>query len=153
MYNTIVTHTEKNMAKSTRRKVTRTGAYRKKKKKVVVLSEQEIAKRRAEDRALGEQLSRQKQYTVIAAGTPPYDLEGEDLDSIKEWVKKLQTTKVNHTVQSCQFWVKYFFDPFQQKEQWIAVRKLILDNHEELGLTNLPPAKYTGPAKVENQGW
>ena len=137
-----------------RRKITRTGAKpSRKKKKIVVLSEQEIAKRRAEDRALGEQLSRQKQYTVIAAGIPPYDLEGDDLDSVKQWVAKLQKTKINHTVQSTQFWVKYFYDPFQQREQWLSVRKLILDNHESLGLPNLPPAKYTGEKKVQNQGW
>ena len=136
-----------------RRKVTRTGAKPKKKTKKIVLTDEQIAKRRAEDLALGEQLSRVKQYTVVAAGLPPYDLEGDSLEDVSTWVGKLRTTKVNHTVQSCQFWVKYFFDPFKQKEQWVAVRKLILDNHEELGLPNLPPAKYTGDKKIENQGW
>ena len=136
-----------------RRKVTRTGAKPKKKTKKIVLTDEQIAKRRAEDEALGEQLSRVKQYTVIAAGLPPYDLEGDTLEDVSSWVSKLRTTKTNHTVQSCQFWVKYFFDPFNQKEQWKSVRKLILDNHEELGLPNLPPAKYTGETKIENQGW
>jgi len=136
-----------------RRKVTRTGAKPKKKTKKIVLTDEQIAKRRAEDIALGEQLSRVKQYTVIAAGLPPYDLEGDTLEDVSSWVGKLRTTKTCHTVQSCQFWVKYFFDPFNQKEQWKAVRKLILDNHEELGLPNLPPVKYAGETKIENQGW
>ena len=135
-----------------RRKVTRTGAHRKKTKKVV-LTDQQIAKRRAEDAALGEQLKKVTQYIVIAAGTPPHDLEGDDLESVKEWVSKLKSTGVKHTVQSCQFWVKYYFNPFDQKEQWKAVRKLIVDNHETLGLPNLPPVKYKGETKVENQGW
>ena len=136
-----------------RRKITRTGAKPKKKTKKIVLTDEQIAKRRAEDIALGEQLSRVKQYTVVAAGLPPYDLEGDTLEDVSAWVGKLRTTKVNHTVQSCQFWVKYFFDPFEQKDQWVAVRKLILDNHETLGLPNLPPAKYTGETKIQNQGW
>lgn len=136
-----------------RRKITRTGAKPKKKTKKIVLTDEQIAKRRAEDQALGEQLSRVKQYTVVAAGLPPYDLEGDTLEDVSAWVGKLRTTKVNHTVQSCQFWVKYFFDPFEQKDQWVAVRKLILDNHETLGLPNLPPAKYTGETKIQNQGW
>ena len=135
-----------------RRKVTKTGAHKKKTKKIV-LTDQQIAKRRADDAALGEQLSRVKQYTVIAAGLPPHDLEGDALEDVSNWVGKLRTTKTNHTVQSCQFWVKYFFDPFDQKEQWLAVRKLIVDNHETLGLPNLPPVKYKGETKVENQGW
>lgn len=136
-----------------RRKVTRTGAKPKKKTKKIVLTDEQIAKRRAEDEALGEQLAKVKQYTVIAAGLPPYDLEGDTLEDISSWVKNLKTTDTNHTVQSCQFWVKYFFNPFDQKEQWKAVRKLIVDNHEVLGLPNLPPAKYKGETKVENQGW
>ena len=136
-----------------RRKVTRTGAKPKKKTKKIVLTDEQIAKRRAEDKVLGGQLSKVKQYTVIAAGLPPYDLEGDTLEDIKKWIDKLNTTKVNHTVQSIQFWVKYFYDPFQQKEQWKAVRKLILDNHESLGIPNIPPAKYTGPTKIQNQGW
>jgi hypothetical protein len=140
------------MARMARRKVTRTGAHKKKTKKIV-LTDQEIAKRRAEDKALGEQLSRVKQYTVIAAGEPPHDLEGDTIEDVAEWIGKLKETKVNHTVQSCQFWVKYFFNPFDQKEQWKAVRKLIIDNHETLGLPNLPPVKYKDETKVENQGW
>ena len=140
------------MARMARRKVTRTGAHKKKTKKIV-LTDQEIAKRRAEDKALGEQLSRVKQYTVIAAGEPPHDLEGDTTEDVAEWIGKLKETKVNHTVQSCQFWVKYFFNPFDQKEQWLAVRKLIVDNHETLGLPNLPPVKYKDETKVEKQGW
>jgi len=136
-----------------RRKVTRTGAKPKKKTKKIVLTDEQIAKRRAEDIALGEQLSKVKQYIVIAAGLPPYELEGDTLEDVSNWVGKLRTTKTNHTVQSCQFWVKYFFDPFKQREQWKSVRKLILDNHEELGLPNLPPVKYTGETKIQNQGW
>ena len=135
-----------------RRKVTKTGAFKKKIKKIE-LTDLQIAKQRAEDQALGEQLSKIKQYTVIAAGEPPHDLEGDTLEDVAEWVSKLKKTKVNHTVQSCQFWVKYFFNPFDQKAQWKAVRALIVDNHEALGLPNLPPVKYTGEAKLENQGW
>ena len=135
-----------------RRKVTRTGTHRKKTKKVV-LTDQQIAKRRAEDAALGEQLSKQKQYIVIAAGTPPYDLEGDDLESVKEWVGKLKTTKVNHTVQSVQFWVKYYYDPFLEKDMWRHVRQIIEDNCGVLGLPNLPRQKLKGETKVENQGW
>ena len=142
------------MARTTRRKVTRTGAYRKKKKKVVVLSEQEIAKRRAQDKALGEQLSKQKQYIVVAAGTPPHDLEGDDLPAIQEWVNKLKSTGVNHSVQSVQFWVKYFYDPFLEKDMWRHVRQLIEDNHETLGLPNLPRPKFkVEEAQIVNQGW
>tara|TARA_Y100000593_G_scaffold25286_1_gene50572 strand:- start:545 stop:967 length:423 start_codon:yes stop_codon:yes gene_type:complete len=140
------------MARMARRKVTRTGAHKKKTKKVV-LTDQQIAKRRAEDRALGEQLSRQKQYIVIAAGAPPHDLEGDDLDSIKEWVDKLKSAGVNHTVQSVQFWVKYYYDPFLEKDMWRHVRQIIEDNHEVLGIPNLPRPKFKGEAKVENQGW
>ena len=135
-----------------RRKVTKTGAFKKKTKKIE-LTDLQVAKRRAEDVALGERLSNIKQYTVIAAGEPPHDLEGDTLEDVSQWVGKLKKTKVNHTVQSCQFWVKYFFSPFDQKEQWKAVRKLIVDNCETLGIPNLPPVKYEGEAKIENQGW
>jgi hypothetical protein len=125
-----------------RRKVTRTGAKPTRKVKKIVLTDEEKEKRRAADIALGAQLSKIKQYTVVAAGTPPYDLEGDTLEDVSTWVGKLRNTKVNHTVQSCQFWVKYFFCPFDQKEQWKSVRSLIEENHEALGLPNIPRAKF-----------
>jgi hypothetical protein len=142
------------MARMARRKVTKTGAHKKKVKKVV-LTDQQIAKRKAEDVALAEQLSKVKNYVVIAAGEPPHDLEGDDLESITEWVNKLKSTATNHTVQSIQFWVKYYYDPFEQKEQWRAVRKTIEDNCVILGIPNLPRQKLKpeSETKVENQGW
>jgi len=140
------------MAKMARRKVTKTGAHRKKTKKVV-LTDQQIAKRKAEDAALGEQLQKVKSYVVIAAGAPPHDLEGDDLESITGWVSKLKKTGVNHTVQSCQFWVKYYYDPFQQREQWRAVREMIEQNHVMLDIPNLPRLKLPKVEEVVNQGW
>jgi len=125
-----------------RRKVTRTGAKPTRKVKKIILTDEEKDKRRAADIALGAQLSKIKQYTVVAAGTPPYDLEGDTLEDVSTWVGKLRNTKVNHTVQSCQFWVKYFFCPFDQKDQWKSVRGLIEENHEMLGLPNIPRAKF-----------
>ena len=134
-----------------RRKVTRTGAKPSKKRKVITLTDEEKAKRRAEDEALARQLRNVKNWIVAPAGAPPHDLEGDDLDSVAEWVSKLKANDGGHTVQSCQYWVKYFFDPFQQKEQWKAVRKLIEDNHETFGIPNLPRPTYT-PSKEDNKG-
>lgn len=125
-----------------RRKVTRTGAKPTRKIKKIVLTDEQKEKRKAADIALGAQLSKVKQYTVVPAGLPPHDLEGDDIESISEWVGKLRNSKTNHTVQSCQFWVKYFFCPFDQKEQWKAVRQLIEDNHQSLGIPNIPRAKF-----------
>lgn len=125
-----------------RRKVTRTGAKPTHKVKKIVLTDEQKDNRRAADIALGAQLSKIKQYTVVPAGLPPYDLEGDDIESISEWVGKLRNSKTNHTVQSCQFWVKYFFCPFEQKDQWKSVRGLIEENHEMLGLPNIPRAKF-----------
>jgi hypothetical protein len=131
-----------------RRKVTRTGAKPTHKIKKIVLTDEQKDKRRAADIALGAQLSKVKQYTVVPAGLPPHDLEGDDMESISTWVSKLRNSKTNHTVQSCQFWVKYFFCPFDQKDQWKSVRGLIEDNHEMLGLPNIPRAKFD-PSKVD----
>ena len=138
-----------------RRKVTRTGAKPKKKRKVIVLSDEEKAKRRAEDEALARQLRNVKNWIVAPSGAPPYELEGDDLDSVAEWVSKLKANDAGHTGQSCQYWVKYFFDPFQQKDQWKAVRKIIEDNHETFGIPNLPRPTYT-PSKEDTKdriGW
>ena len=134
-----------------RRKVTRTGAKPTRKQRKVILSDEEKAKRRAEDEALAKQLRNVKSYIIAPAGTPPSDLEGDDLESVRDWVNKIKSTD-NHSVQSCQYWVKYFYDPFQQKEQWKAVRALIKENHQEFGIPDIPPpnVKYE---KVENQGW
>tara|TARA_R110002153_G_scaffold270761_1_gene437417 strand:- start:736 stop:1188 length:453 start_codon:yes stop_codon:yes gene_type:complete len=149
---------EISMAKA-KRKITRTGALPTKKEKTVTFAgdaEKKIEKekQREKDVALGAELSKIKQYTVTPAGRPPHDLEGDDMESITDWVTKLKTTRrINHTVQSCQFWVKYFFCPFDQKEQWNAVRAKIKDNHEILGLPNFQRQKYTGPTEIENQGW
>ncbi len=134
-----------------RRKVVRTGAKPTRKTKKIILTDQEKAKRRAEDEALAKQLRNVKSYIIAPAGTPPYDLEGDDLESVRDWVNKIKSTD-NHSVQSCQYWVKYFYDPFQQKEQWKAVRALIKANHQEFGIPDIPPpnVKYE---KVKNQGW
>ena len=123
-----------------RRKVTRTGAKpRKRERKVVELTDEQKARRRAADEQLARQLRSRVSHTIIPAGTPPYDLEGDDLESITDWVGKIKTTG-NHTVQSCQYWVKYFYDPSDrdQKPQWLDVRKKILDNHKDLGIPNIP---------------
>lgn len=138
-----------------RRKVTRTGAKPTKKIKKIVLTEQEKAKRKAEDEALARQLRNVKNWIVAPAGAPTYDLEGDDYDSVSTWVSKLKNNDPAHTVQSCQYWVKYFFDPFQQKEQWRAVRQMIEDNHEKFGIPNLPKPEYkiTKEDKRTRIGW
>ena len=124
-----------------RRKVVRTGAKpRKRERKVVELTEQQRAKRRAEDELLAQKLRNRVSHIIIPAGTPPFDLEGDDLESIGDWVAKIKGTG-HHTVQSCQWWVKYFYDPFDQKHQWLDVRKKILDNHQEFGIPNVPYGK------------
>ena len=126
-----------------RRKVTRTGAKPRKRerkvRKVVELTDQERVKRRAEDELLAHRLRNRVSHIIIPAGAPPYDLEGDDLESIGSWVSNIKKTGA-HTVQSCQYWVKYFYDPSDrdQKPQWLDVRKKILDNHKELGIPNLP---------------
>ena len=124
-----------------RRKVTRTGAKPRKRerrvRKVVEPTDAERAKRRAADELLAQRLRNRVSHIIVPAGVPPYDLEGDDLESISTWVANLKKTGA-HTVQSCQFWVKYFYDPFQQKQQWLDVRKVILDNHKDFGIPNLP---------------
>ena len=63
-----------------RRKITRTGAKPTKKRKVITLTDEEKAKRRAEDEALARQLRSVKNWIVAPAGAPPYDLEGDDYE-------------------------------------------------------------------------
>tara|TARA_Y100000287_G_C14212901_1_gene351874 strand:+ start:733 stop:1164 length:432 start_codon:yes stop_codon:yes gene_type:complete len=138
-----------------RRKITRTGAKPTKKRKVITLTDEEKAKRRAEDEALAKQLRSVKNWIVAPAGAPPHELEGDDYESVADWVKKLKNNDSGHTVQSCQYWVKYFFDPFQQKDQWKAVRGIIEEHHETFGIPNLPRATYT-PTKEDKKnriGW
>ena len=126
-----------------RRKVTRTGAKPRKRQrkitKTVELTEAQRARQKAADELLAQRLRNRVSHTIIPAGTPPYDLEGDDLESIGGWISKLKKTE-NHTVQSCQYWVKYFYDPSDrdQKPQWLDVRKKILDNHKEFGIPNIP---------------
>ena len=137
-----------------RRKVTRTGAKPTRKQRKVILSDEEKAKRRAEDERLAQQLRNVTSYITTPAGTPPYGLEGDDYESVKDWVSKIKTTG-NHSVQSCQYWVKYFYDPFQQKDQWKSVRAMILENHEDFGIPNFPMPKYD-PKNVDRSkmiGW
>ena len=136
-----------------RRKVTRTGAKPTKRQKKITLSDEQIEKQREADAELAKELSKIKHYTVVPAGLPPYDLEGDDYDSIFNWVQQIKSTG-NHSVQSCQFWVKYFYDPFQQKDQWRAVRQVILDNHEKFGIPNIEYDKT--PSKIDRSkmiGW
>ena len=128
-----------------RRKVTRTGAKpRKRQRKVVELTDEQRARQRAQDELLAQRLRNRVSHTIIPAGAPPYDLEGDDLESIQDWVSKIKKTG-NHTVQSCQYWVKYFYDPSDrdQKPQWLDVRKKILDNHKDFGIPNLPYNKLS----------
>ena len=123
-----------------RRKITRTGAKpRKRQRKVVELTDEQRARQRAQDELMAQRLRNRVSHTIIPAGAPPYDLEGDDIESIGDWVSKIKKTG-NHTVQSCQYWVKYFYDPsnLDQKPQWLDVRKKILDNHKEFGIPNLP---------------
>ena len=137
-----------------RRKVTRTGAKPTRKTKKIILTDEQKAKRRAEDEALAKQLRNVKNWIVAPAGKPTFDLEGDDYDSVSDWVSKLKSNDA-HTVQSCQYWVKYFYDPFQQRDQWLAVRKLIEDNHEAFGIPNLPKPKFT-PTEEDKKtkiGW
>ena len=132
-----------------RRKVTRTGTHRKKQKKIV-LTDAQRAKRKEEDARMAQELKGVPHYITTPAGSPPYDLEGEDLDSIREWVTKLKTTG-QHTVQSCQYWVRYFYDPFLEKEKYRAVRNLLEENHQDLGLAHFPIPKFVGekPKKMK----
>ena len=132
-----------------RRKVTRTGAKPTRKQRKIVLTDEQKAKRRAEDEALAKQLKNITSYITTPAGTPPYDLEGDDLESIRDWVSKIKTTG-NHSVQSCQFWVKYFYDQFDQRDQWRAVRKVILDNHKDFGIPHFPMPKFD-PKSVDKK--
>lgn len=137
-----------------RRKVTRTGAKPTRKQRKVILSDEEKAKRRAEDEALARQLKNVVSYITTPAGLPPYDLEGDDYESIRNWVGQIKTTG-NHSVQSCQFWVKYFYDPFEQKEQWRAVRAIIKERCQDLGIPDFPPPKFDA-SKVDKKkmiGW
>ena len=134
-----------------RRKVTRTGAKPTRKQRKIILSDEEKAKRRAEDEALAKQLRNVTSYIVTPAGTPPYDLEGDDVESIRDWVEKIKTTG-HHSVQSCQYWVKYFYDPFKQKEQWRSVRNTIEENFKEFGLPNFPPPKFDPNKKIDKKG-
>ena len=122
-----------------RRKITRTGAKPTKKRKVITLTDEEKAKRRAEDELLAQRLRNRVSHIIIPAGVPPYDLEGDDVEAIGDWVSKIKGTG-HHTVQSCQYWVKYFYDPSDrdQKPQWLDVRKKILDNHKDFGIPNIP---------------
>jgi hypothetical protein len=120
-----------------RRKITKTGAQpRKRERKVVELTDAQIEKKRREDEALAKQLSSVVHHIIAPAGIPPYDLEGDDLESIKAWVEQIKKTGP-HTVQSCQYWVKYFYDFATQKQQWQDVRQKILDNHLEWKLPNI----------------
>ena len=137
-----------------RRKITRTGAKPSKKIKKVILTEQEKAKRRADDEVLARQLRNVRNWIIAPAGKPPYDLEGDDYDSIKSWIAKIKNTG-DHTVQSCQYWVKYFYDPFQQKEQWLKVRNTIEKHCETFGIPNLPKPvfKASKEDKKNRIGW
>jgi hypothetical protein len=131
-----------------RRKITKTGAQpRKRERKIKLSSESSIEnedKKLAQDQALARQLSKVIHYTVTPAGIPPYDLEGDDLESIKDWVLKIKSTG-NHTVQSCQYWVRYFYDPSSQKEKWKQVREVIEKNHKLFDLPNLPFEREATP--------
>ena len=114
-----------------------------------VLSEEQKQKKREEDARLAQSLKNVTHYITTPAGLPPYDLEGEDYESVRDWVSKIKTTG-NHTVQSCQFWVKYFYDPFQEKEKWRAVRNLIEERHSDLSLPHFPYKKieYKKPEQI-----
>ena len=154
MYDTLEPITHGVYIMGVRRKVTRTGAKPTRKTKKIILSDEEKAKRRAEDEATARKLRNVVNYITTPAGLPPYDLEGDDYDSVKAWVSKIKTTG-NHSVQSCQYWVKYFYDPFQQKDQWKAVRAMILEKYEDLGIPNFPIPKWD-PKSVDKSkmiGW
>ena len=137
-----------------RRKVTKTGAKPTRKQRKIVLTDEEKAKRRAEDERLAEQLKNITSYITTPAGLPPYELEGDDYESIRDWVAQIKTTG-NHSVQSCQFWVKYFYDPFEQKEQWRAVRNVIQERHKDLGIPHFPykPFDKSTVDKKKLIGW
>lgn len=138
-----------------RRKVTRTGAKPRKRqrrvRKVVELTDEQKHRQRAQDEALAQRLRNRVHHIIAPAGLPSHDLEGDDLESISTWVASLKKTGA-HTVQSCQFWVKYFYDPFEQKQQWLDVRKKILDNHQDFGIPNLPYGSYKEDNSEESEG-
>ena len=138
-----------------RRKVTRTGAKPRKRqrrvRKTAELTEVQLARRRAQDELMAQRLRNRVQHIIIPAGVPPYDLEGDDLESIGQWIEKLKKTG-HHTVQSCQWWVKYFYNQFDQKEQWKDVRRKILDNHKEFGIPNIPANYEKSDNSEESEG-
>lgn len=121
-----------------RRKLTQTGAKPSRKTRKVILTDEQKAKRKEEDQKLAESLKNVTSYIIAPAGKPPYDLEGTDMQSIEDWVSKIKGTG-NHTVQSCQYWVRYFYDMSNPdtKKQYKEVCAKILINHTELGIPNM----------------
>ena len=72
-----------------RRKVTRTGAKpRKKERKIVELTDEQKARQRAKDELLAQKLRNRVSHIIIPAGTPPFDLEGDDLEAIGDWLQR-----------------------------------------------------------------
>ena len=79
MYDTFEHNTHGVYIMGVRRKVTRTGAKPTRKQRKIILSDEEKAKRRAEDEALAKQLRNVVSYITTPAGIPTYDLEGDDI--------------------------------------------------------------------------
>lgn len=137
-----------------KRKITRTGAKPTRKQRKIILSDEEKLNRKEEDQKLAEELKNITSYIIAPAGKPPYDLEGTDIDSVRDWVLKIRTTG-NHSVQSCTYWVRYFYDINFQKEEYKAVAKIIRDNKEEFGLPDFPYSKKLNyeETKAKVIGW
>lgn len=137
-----------------RRKVAKTGAQPRKRERKIKLKVEETSedseKKLAQDQELSRQLSKIIQYTVIPAGVPPYDLEGDDIVSIKDWIQQIKSTG-NHTVQSCQYWVSYFYDPSSQRDKWKTIRKIIEDNQKDFGLLSIPFSKEIASVKKKDK--
>lgn len=123
-----------------RRKLTRTGAKPSKRTRKVILSDEQKAKRKQDDQALADKLNNITSWIVAPAGKPPYDLEGNDYDSVRDWVLKIRQLG-NHTVQSCTYWVRYFYDINFQREDYNKVKQIIKENASDFGLRDLSNVK------------
>ena len=116
-----------------KRKITRTGAKPTRKTRKVILSDEQKVKRREEDQAMADRLNNITTWIIAPAGKPPYDLEGNDYDSVRDWVLKIKELG-NHTVQSCSYWVRYFYDMNMQKEDYKKVTQIIKENAKDFGV-------------------
>ena len=115
-----------------KKKIVRTDKTYKRKKRKVILTE-EVPKTETESQ---EQEAQPTEWIVAPAGPCPAILEGLDDDSIMSWVMKIKMTG-NHTVQSCCYWIRDFYDIHGEEHR--LVRDWIVHNSSWLHLPYMPP--------------